>query len=48
MSRLEFRLRKNDEIRSYLLDETKHNDFMSEKYVKTCKYLKLCCTLCLF
>ena len=27
----EFRLRKIDEIRNYLLDETKHNDLMSQK-----------------
>ena len=38
-SRLKFRLRKIDEIRNYLLDEIKHNDLMSEKYKKTCKYL---------
>ena len=36
---LEFRLRKIDETRNDLLDETKHNDLMSEKYKKTCKYL---------
>ena len=36
---LEFRLRKIDETRNYLLDETKHNDLMSKKYKKTCKYL---------
>ena len=36
---LEFRLRKIDETRNYLLDEIKHNDLMSEKYIKTCKYL---------
>ena len=29
-----FRLRKIDETRSYLLDEMKHNDLMSEKYKK--------------
>ena len=34
-----FRLRKIDEIRSYLLDEMKHNDLMSEKYKKSCKYI---------
>ena len=34
----EFRLRKTEERRNYLLDETKHNDFMCEKYKKTCKY----------
>ena len=36
---LEFRLRKIDGKRNYLLDEIKHNDLMSEKYQKTCKYL---------
>ena len=36
---LEFRLRKTDETRNFLLDEIKHNDLMSEKYKKTCKYL---------
>ena len=36
---LKFRLRKIDEKRNYPLDETKHNDLMSEKYKKTCKYL---------
>ena len=36
---LEFRLRKIDETRNYLLDEIKHNVLMSEKYKKTCKYL---------
>ena len=36
---LEFRLRKTDETRNYLSDEIKHNDLMSEKYKKTCKYL---------
>ena len=35
----EFRLRKTDETRNYLSDEIKHNDLMSEKYKKTCKYL---------
>ena len=34
-----FRLRKIDEAKNYLLDEIKHNDLMSEKYKKTCKYL---------
>ena len=37
---LEFRLRKNDETRNYLLDEIKHNDLIREKYKKTCKYLQ--------
>ena len=36
---LEFRLRKIDETKNYLLDELKHNDVMSEKYKKTYKYL---------
>ena len=36
---VEFRLRKIDEARNYLLDEIKYNDLMSEKYNKTCKYL---------
>ena len=36
---LEFRMRKTDETRNNILDETKHNDVMSEKYKKTCKYL---------
>ena len=36
---LEFRLRKIDETRNYLFDEIKHNDLMSGKYKKTCKYL---------
>ena len=36
---LEFRLRKIDETRNYLLDEIRDNDLMSEKYKKICKYL---------
>ena len=36
----EFRLRKIDETRNNFLEETKHNDLMSEKYQKTCQYLK--------
>ena len=39
MSSLQIRLRKIDETRDYLLEEIKHNDLMSEKYKKTCKYL---------
>ena len=35
----EFRVRKIDETRDYLLDEIKNNDLMSEKDKKTCKYL---------
>ena len=36
---LKFRFRKIDETRNYLQDEITHNDLMSEKYKKTCKYL---------
>ena len=36
---LELRLRKIVETRNDLLDITKHNDLMSGKYKKTCKYL---------
>ena len=36
---LEFSLRKINETRNYILDKTKHNDLMSEKFKKTCKYL---------
>ena len=36
---LEFRLSKTDETRDYLLKGIRHNDLMSEKYIKTCKYL---------
>ena len=36
---LEFRFKKIDETRNYLLDEIKHNDLMSAKYKKTFKYL---------
>ena len=39
MSSLEFRLRKVDETRIYLLDEIKRNDLLCEKYKKTCNYL---------
>ena len=39
MSSLEFRLKKIDEARNYLLDEIKHNNLMSEKCKKTCNYL---------
>ena len=35
MSSLEFRLKKIDEIRNYLIEEIKLNDLMSEKYQKT-------------
>ena len=36
---LKLRLRKIDEARNYILEEIKHNDLMSEKYKKKCKYL---------
>ena len=36
---LKCRLRKMNETTNYLLDEIIHNDLMSEKYKKTCKYL---------
>ena len=36
---LEFRFKKIDETRNYLLDKIKYNDLMSEKYKKTYKYL---------
>ena len=38
-ARLEFTLRKINETRNHLLDEIKHNDLMSKKHKKTCKYL---------
>ena len=36
----EFRSREIDETRNYFIDEVKHNDLMSGKYKKSCKYLK--------
>ena len=36
---LEFRLKKIDETRNYLLEEINLYDLMREKYKKTCKYL---------
>ena len=39
MFSLEFRLKQTDETRNYLLEEVNHNDLISEKYKKTCKYL---------
>ena len=36
---LEFRARKIDETRNYLLDEINHNDLIIEKCKNTCKYL---------
>ena len=38
-ARLELRLRKIDETRTYLSDEIKQNALISEKYEKTCKYI---------
>ena len=38
-SDIEFRLRKIDETRNYLLDEINHNNLANEKYKKTYKYL---------
>ena len=38
-SKSEFKSRKIDETRNYFLDQMKHNDLMSEKYIKICKYL---------
>ena len=35
---LQFRLRKIDETRNYLLDEINHNDLISEKHKNTCKH----------
>ena len=37
---LEFRSRKIDETKNHLIDEVKHNDLISGKYKKSCKYLK--------
>ena len=31
--------KKIDKTRNYLLNEINHNDLMTEKYEKTCKYL---------
>ena len=39
MLSLEFRQKKIDEKRDCILEEIKHNDLMSEKHQKTCKYL---------
>ena len=36
---MEFRLKKIDETGNYLLDDINHNDLMSKKHKKTCKYL---------
>ena len=34
---LEFRLRKIDKTKNYLLDEIRHNELMNQKYKKACK-----------
>ena len=34
-----FKLNKIDETRNCLLEEIEHNDLMSEKHQRTCKYL---------
>ena len=39
MSRLEFKFKKLDETRNYLLKEINHNHLMCQKHNKTCKYL---------
>ena len=36
---LQFKLRKVDETKNYLLKEINHNNVISEKNKKTCKYL---------
>ena len=38
MSSLEFKFKKVDETRNFLSDRINHNDLMSEKHKKTCKY----------
>ena len=39
MESLDFRLKKTNELRNYLLEEIKHNDLMSEKHKKMCRAL---------
>ena len=39
MSKLVLRLKNLDETRNCLSEEMNHNDLMSEKHKKTCKYL---------
>ena len=36
---LQFRLRKVDKTRNYLLEQINNNDLISQKYKKTCKFL---------
>ena len=45
---LEFRLKKVNETRNYLIEKIKHNDLVSEKYKKICKYLRVRKTLAYF
>ena len=33
---LEFKWKRTDDTRNYILDEIQHNDLMCEKYKKTC------------
>ena len=35
----EFRLKKKDEIRNYLIDELNQNELMSKKHEKVCRVL---------
>ena len=39
MSSLEFISKKINETRKYILEKINHNDLLSEKNEKTCKYL---------
>ena len=39
MSSLEFISKKINETRKYILEKINHNDLLSEKNKKTCKYL---------
>ena len=39
MSSLEFVSKKINETRKYILEKINHNDLLSEKNKKTCKYL---------
>ena len=36
---LQFRLKKTDETRNYILDEIRHNDVITENCKKKCKYI---------
>ena len=35
----EFRLKKKDEIRNYLIEEINQNELMSKKHIKNCRVL---------